>query len=196
MHIFFLLAINYHMNVIWTTIVILCFAVMLVVDGNAILPLCVDSARQGAQTALELVAVYSLWLGVFSVAEKCKVVDKLAQKLGFINKFLYGKVPISAQKHLTLNLASNLLGVGNAATPSAISAINIMEQNSSLGYAGAMLFVLNANGVQLIPTTVMSLRASLGSQSPTDIFLPTLICTVVTAVLGVVLVKFAYGAKQ
>ncbi len=184
------------MNVIWTVVVVISLAVLTVTNPNQVVALCVKSASQAVDYAVQLVAVYSLWLGVFSVAEKCFLVQKLAQILTKFNGFLYGKVSQVANEYLSLNMASNILGVGNAATPSAICAIKNMESGSTLSRAGAMLFVLNANGIQLVPTTVIGLRATMGSQNPSSILVPTAVCAVVTAILGVILVCIAYPKRR
>ena len=71
-----------------------------------------------------------------------------------------------------------------------------MEHDEKLSRAGAMLFVVNATSVQLLPTTVIGLRASLGSVNPSDIILPNFIATVITSVIGVALVFVAYGRPK
>ena len=86
--------------------------------------------------------------------------------------------------------------MGNAATPSAIEAIRRLEHGETLSRAGAVLFVVNASGVQLVPTTVIGLRAQAGSASPSDILLPTFISTVLTAVVGIALVCLAYPKRN
>ena len=129
---------------------------------------------------------------MFEVAEKCNVVQTLAKVLSPINKWLFGKISPSASKCISLNMASNLLGIGNAATPSAIQAIQQTEKGTKLSRAGAMLFVINASGIQLVPTTVIGLRASFNSTNPSSILLPTLICNAISTVLGVALVSIAY----
>ena len=166
------------------------------INPQGVLKVCLDSSSQALTTALELCAVYCLWLGVFEVAEKCRLVEKLSLCFERLNKFLYGNVEKAASDYISLNLASNLLGVGNAATPSAIAAINVMEKEEKLSRAGAMLFVVNATSVQLIPTTVIGLRASMGSLNPSDILLPNLISTVITSIVGVALVFAAYGKPK
>lgn len=181
------------MNIVWTTVTVAALAALTVTDPQSVLSVCVDSSAQALTTALGLCGVYCLWLGVFSVAEKCMLVEKLSRVLQKLNGFLYGNVSRAASEYISLNLASNLLGVGNAATPSAIGAIREMEKGDILSRSGAMLFVVNATSVQLVPTTVIGLRASLGSASPADILLPNLIATVITSVVGVALVFLAYG---
>ena len=122
--------------------------------------------------------------------------EKLSKLLKPLNKWLYGNVTEVAAGYVSLNLASNLLGVGNAATPSAISAIREVEHGEKLSRFGAMLFVVNATSVQLLPTTVIGLRASMGSADPSDIILPNLLATIVTSIVGIALVFVAYGKTK
>ena len=181
------------MNIVWTVVTVLSLTVLTFTNPQGVLTVCLDSSAQALTTALGLCGVYCLWLGIFEVAEKCQLVTKLSLCFARLNKFLYGNVEKAASDYISLNLASNLLGVGNAATPSAIAAINVMEKEEKLSRAGAMLFVVNATSVQLIPTTVIGLRASMGSVNPSDILLPNLISTIITSVVGIVLVFLAYG---
>ena len=184
------------MNIVWTVVTVVALLVLTITNPQSVLTVCLDSSAQALTTALSLCGVYCLWLGIFEVAEKCRLVEKLSLCFERLNKFLYGNVEKVASDYISLNLASNLLGVGNAATPSAIAAINVLEKDEKLSRAGAMLFVVNATSVQLIPTTVIGLRASMGSANPSDILLPNLISTIVTSVVGVALVFAAYGKMK
>lgn len=184
------------MNIVWTVVTVLSLAALTATNPNGVLAVCLDSCSQALTTALGLCGVYCLWLGVFEVADRCKLVEGLSRLLGKLNALLYGNIEKVAANYISLNLASNLLGVGNAATPSAISAIKIMEKNEILSRGGAMLFVVNATSVQLIPTTVIGLRASLGSLSPSDILLPNFISTAITSIVGVALVFVIYGKAK
>lgn len=181
------------MNIVWTVVTVLSLAALTITNPQGVLTVCLDSSAQALTTALGLCGVYCLWLGIFEIADKCKLVEGLSRCFDRLNKWLYGNVEKVASDYISLNLASNLLGVGNAATPSAISAIQVMEKDETLSRSGAMLFVINATSVQLIPTTVIGLRASLGSASPADILLPNLLSTIITSVVGVALVFMAYG---
>lgn len=181
------------MNIVWTTVTIVAIAALTFINPQSVLTVCLDSSAQALKTALELTAVYCVWLGVFKIAEECRLVEKLSKLLKPLNKWLYGNVSEVAANYVSLNLASNLLGVGNAATPSAIAAIKQEEHGEKLSRFGAMLFVVNATSVQLVPTTVIGIRASLGSASPSDIILPNLIATIAPSVVGIALVFVAYG---
>ena len=184
------------MNIVWTVVTVIALAVLTFTNPQSVLSVCLDSSSQALTTALGLCGVYCLWLGIFEVADKCKLVEKLSRCFAKLNKWLYGNIEKVASDYISLNLASNLLGVGNAATPSAISAIQVMEKEEKLSRSGAMLFVVNATSVQLIPTTVIGLRASMGSVNPSDILLPNLLSTVVTSFVGVALVFLAYGKPK
>ena len=111
------------MNIVWTVITIAALVALTVTSPTSVLTVCLDSSSQALKTALELCAVYCVWLGNFKGAEECRLVEKLSKLLKPLNKWLYGNVTEVAAGYVSLNLASNLLGVGNAATPSAISAI-------------------------------------------------------------------------
>lgn len=181
------------MNIVWTAITIVSLATLTVTNPQSLVSVCVDSGAQALKTALELCGVYCLWLGIFNVAEDCKLVEKLAAKLKPINKLLYGNIPQEASEYISLNFASNLLGVGNAATPSAVEALKRTEKGEKLSFAGTMLFVVNASGVQLVPTTVIGLRAALGSANAADVVLPNFLSTAATSALGITLVFLFCG---
>ena len=181
------------MNIVWTVVTVLSLAVLTFTNPQEVLTVCLDSSAQALTTALGLCGVYCLWLGIFEVADKCKLVEGLSKCFSRLNRWLYGNIEKAASDYISLNLASNLLGVGNAATPSAIAAIKETERDEKLSRTGAMLFVVNATSVQLVPTTVIGLRASFASVSPADILLPNLLSTFITSVLGIALVFLFYG---
>ncbi len=184
------------MNIVWTAVTLVALVALTVTQPQSVLTVCLDSCSQAVTTALGLMGVYCLWLGVFEVADRCRLVQGLSRCLGGLNKFLYGNVQKAAEQYISLNFASNLLGVGNAATPSAIAAVRELEHDEKLSRNGAMLFVVNATGVQLVPTTVMGLRAQLGSANPSDILLPNLLATLLTSIVGVALVFCVYGRAK
>ncbi len=184
------------MNIVWTITTVAALIALTATNPQSVLSVCVDSGAQALTTSLGLCGVYCLWMGIFQIAEECKLVEKLSACLQPLNRFLYGNVTKAAAQYVSLNLASNLLGVGNAATPSAIGAIHEMEKEEKLSRFGAMLFVVNATSVQLVPTTVIGLRASMGSVNAADILLPNLLSTAATSVLGVALVFLFYRRRR
>ena len=130
-----------------------------------------------------LFCTYSIFIPLTKILEKGKVDKKVAKMLKPINEKLFPCESEIAYKHLSVNLTTNLIGIGGASTPSGILAIENMKSRKNK----LTLVVMNALSIQIIPTTVIAMRASAGGKI--DIVLPTLIATTVTTVLGVVLVK-------
>jgi spore maturation protein A len=97
---------------------------------------------------------------------------------------------------ISINLSANLLGLGGAATPYGIKAAQLLDASPHAEYASCMLFALNATSIQLLPTSVVGIRAALGSGSPADIVLPTIICTTLSTVIAVTLTFLFLGRKH
>ena len=138
---------------------------------------------------LKMVVIYAVWMGVFSLMEKSGVSNKFAKLLKPINRLLFGKVPDKANDYISLNISANILGMSGATTPMGIKAIGELEKHKNTEYAIAMFFVINATSIQLIPSSVIALRTSLYSSSPADIILPTVLSTLLSSIIGVLLVK-------
>ena len=181
------------MNKIWFMMIVgsLCF--LLWSDPSLVLNSMIDAAADAFSLSLELCAVYAVWLGVLEIVEASGLSDKLARALRPIIKKLFKIDDKEAEKMIALNMSANMLGLGNAATPMGINAMKRLDDGSGTATpAMIMLIVLNSTSIQLLPTTVIGLRASAGSSSPSDIILPTLLATICTCTLGIVLVKFCH----
>ena len=148
---------------------------------------------QGAVTlAITLTALYGFWLGFMGIIEKVGLTDKLAKILAPVVRFLFGKdISPKTRKYLTVNMSANLIGLGNAATPMGIKAIESMETEGQkkASLPMIMLVVISATSLQLIPTTVIGLRAAHGSLNPTAFLWPSIVATVTSTIVGVTLVK-------
>ncbi len=152
-----------------------------------------DGAAQGVTLAIGLVGVMALWLGLLKVAEKSGLVDKLARAVRPVFRPLFPGVPDGhpAISAMLLNIAANMLGLGNAATPFGIKAMEELEKlNPTPGTAtnAQVLFLaINTASLQLVPTTVIALRVSAHSTDPAGIILPCLLasfCALTVAVLS------------
>ena len=105
-------------------------------------------------------------------------------------KLLIGDVDEYTRGQLSINITSNILGMGNASIPSAINTISGLDKGSKYATAGMlMVLILNTTSLQIIPTTIMSLRVIAGSTNASEIILPTLIATLGSTIAGIVLVK-------
>lgn len=152
------------------------------------------AAMEGASAAVELTlsmaGALCLWSGVMTVMERGGVTEGLAR---LFRPLLRRILPRASRDTDTLaavsaNVSANLLGLGNAATPSGMEAVRRMEeeqkQNPQVRHALYMLLILNATGLQMFPTTVLTLRVAAGSADPNAILLPTLACTAFSTLVG------------
>lgn len=170
---------------------------LLFVNPSAALSEMLNASSGALNLCVELVAVYAVWLGMLELVDKSGLGEKLARALRPVIKWLFKIDNAEIEKMIALNMSANMLGLGNAATPMGIKAMQSLDDGSGVATtAMIMLIVLNATSIQLLPSTVIGLRSSAGSASPADIVLPTLLATIVTSVLGVTLVKIISSLKN
>lgn len=174
------------MNAIFTVILISSLIALTFVAPAELLPTLLGGAEDAAAMALTLFCIYAVWMGLSKLAEKSGLSKGAAKVLKPLSKKLFKTENETALENLAMNLSCNLLGIGGAATPYAVKAIGELEKDKNT-FAQKLLFVINSTSIQLIPSTVIALRAGAGSASSFDIFLPSLICTCVSTGLGVAL---------
>lgn len=178
------------MNRIWIVMVIASICFLLWSAPGSVLSQMLDSSAQSLQLAIELCAVYAVWLGILELVEASGLSEKLARLLHPIIKKVFDVKDPVTEKLIAMNISANMLGLGNASTPLAIKAMQKMDTGSPVASTPMiMLIVINATSIQLLPTTVIGLRQAAGSASPADIILPTLLTTICTTILAIVLVK-------
>ncbi len=163
---------------------------MLLVNPDGAINSMISGANNAVTLALTLLASYALWLGLFKLVDKTGISGFLAKLLRRPVNFLFPGVNDKAKGYLSANIAANFLGLGNAATPMGINAACEMDDKSGRATDGMiMLLVLSSTSLQLLPSTVIGLRAAKGSASPAS-FLPACICaTVLSTIVGITLVK-------
>ena len=177
------------MNIIFGVSLCICTILLLFISPEGVLSAMLTGGQGALDLTLKLVVVYCVWLGVFKIMEKTNLSTRFAKLLTPLNKLLFGKVEKSANDYIALNISANILGVSGATTPMGIKAIKELDKDKNSDYAVAMFFVVNATSVQLIPSSVLALRTSLSSASPSDIILPTILATLLSSIVGVILVK-------
>ena len=181
------------MGKIWLIMLISGVSTLLFVNPGAVLAAITQGSLDAVNLAMRLVALYAFWLGFFSILEKTGVAGKLAKLLRPVVKFLFPGAAEETNKLVTMNISANLLGLGNAATPMAIRAVKSMDDgNPKASLNMIMLVVISSTSLQLLPSTVIGLRAAHGSTAPADFLFAGFIATTVSTVLGVTMVK-AYG---
>lgn len=182
------------MNGIFAAVFLVSAALFLIFDPEGFLPAMLAGGQKAATLSLSLLAVYCVWLGFFKVMEKSGLAGKLSRGVYPLAKKLFRSNDKDAIYLASCNLSANFLGLPGAPTPLGIKAT---EKFCAAGndYAADMLFVLNATSLQLLPATVIALRAAAGSASAADIFLPTLIATLLSTLLGAAAV-FLTGKRR
>lgn len=157
-----------------------------------------SSAQSAAAFALSLIGVYALWLGLLQILEDSGAIAAFSRRAERLVRLLFSGLKRSSRavSLITLNLVANMLGMGNAATPFGIAAMQAMQEENSSNtlpsHDMCMFIILNTCSVQLLPLTIISVRSAAGSLAPADIVLPAFLATLITAVIGV---SLAFAAR-
>lgn len=186
------------LNFIWIGLVLISIIVGLIVtvmSGDAgilteILNSTFASAKSGFEISIGLTGVLALWLGIMKIGERAGVVDTLGRGVSPFFRRIFPTVPANHPVYgsMLMNVAANMLGLDNAATPMGLKAmselqeLNVDKQRAS--NAMIMFVVLGASGLTLVPTTIMAYRAQMGAANPADVFLPILIATYAATLVG------------
>ncbi|MBQ8374273.1 MAG: nucleoside recognition protein [Clostridia bacterium] len=184
------------MNAIFTLLFLAAAICLLFFNPELFLSTVLDSASSAASLCVALLASYAIWLGLMQVWEDCGLTNLLSKALKPLCKRLFRTDDKEVLTAISVNLSANLLGIGGAATPYGIKAAQLLDKTEHAEYASCMFFALNATSIQLLPTSVVGIRASLGSGAPADIILPTLICTTLSTVLACFLTWLCLGRKS
>ena len=178
------------MNVVWTIVMVLGLIIMLITNVDVALPSILDGGSKAVTLSLKLWGIYAVWLGILKIVEETGLDKKLAKLFQPLIRLLVGRTDEYTNNQIAINITSNILGMGNASTPSGMNAIAGLDKGGKYATAGMiMIMVLNSSSLQLIPTTIVGLRTMAGSSMASDIIIPTLIATTITTVVGILLVK-------
>ncbi len=178
------------MNAIFGAVTILSLAILIVIHPEEALAAMMRGGTKAAELSAKMTVIYAVWFGIFEILKKTGLSEKLAKLLKPVNRLLFGTLPEEAERYIALNMSANILGVSGATTPMGIKATQtLLNDKKKHTHAVQMFFVINATSIQLIPASVISLRTSLGSTSPSDILLPTILATTLSTVIGVLLMK-------
>lgn len=181
------------MSKIWLFMIVSSLFVIVVTIPEQALMVMMGASASGVQMCIEFLGIYAIWLGILQVLDDTKLSHKLSQLLAKPIRFIFGETDPETEKNICLNVSSNILGLGSAATPFGIKAMQGMDKGSEVATKGMiMLIVINSTGIQVLPTTVIGLRALAGSASPSAIIWPTVVATFVPTIIGIILVKFIY----
>ena len=152
-----------------------------------------DSSKNAFETSIGLTGVLTLWLGIMKIGEKAGVVNVLARMLSPFFSKLFPDIPKNhpVMGSIFMNIASNMLGLDNAATPTGLKAMAQMQELNTKKDTATnpmiMFLVLNTSGLTLIPTTILGYRSMNGAAQPMDVFIPILLATTVATIAGILI---------
>lgn len=164
-------------------------------SGEIISNAIISTTTSTVELIIGLVGMMCLWCGVMKIAEKSGLTGKLSKLLMPILKRIFKEAgkDEKAMGAIVMNITANMFGLGNAATPFGIKAMEEMDRlNNEKGTATndmILFLILNAACVQLVPSTVISIRAAAGSSNPGLIIIPAIITTFIASIIGIILCK-------
>ncbi len=197
------------LNYIWIGFLLIAFVIALVklifFGDLAVFPAIVDAtfdtAKTGFEISLYLTGVLSLWLGIMKIGERGGVIKILGKMISPLFTRLMPDLPKDHSAHgaIVMNLAANMLGLDNAATPMGLKAMEQMQEvnpkKEQASNPQIMFLVLNTSGLTLIPVSIMVYRAQAGAVSPSDVFIPILLATFFSTMAGLLIVAFFQKLK-
>ena len=197
------------LNYIWISLILLAIIIGLIQAvwmGNIeifsdILNSTFTNAKTGFELSLGLAGILSLWMGIMKIGEKAGVVNTLGKGVAPFFTRIFPEIPKNHPVFgsMLMNIAANMLGLDNAATPMGLKAMGELQElntdKSKASNAMITFVVLGASGLTLIPTTIMAYRAQLGATNPADVFLPILIATYIATLAGLIAVCVSQKIK-
>ena len=188
------------LNYIWIAFFLIAFAfgiVGLIMGDTTLFQKMVDATFDSSKTAFEvslgLTGVLALWLGIMKIGEKAGIVNVLARLLSPVFTKLFPDIPKNhpVMGSIFMNIASNMLGLDNAATPTGLKAMAQMQELNTKKDTATnpmiMFLVLNTSGLTIIPTSILAFRSANGAAQPTDVFIPILLATAVATIAGIII---------
>ena len=195
------------LNIIWPIFIIISFGYA-IFSGNLdkLNEAIFSSTSESVNLCISLLGTICLWTGIMHIASKTSVIDKLTKLLRPLMKFLFPDIEENSKIHqeISMNMVANILGLGNAATPLGLKAMKSMQKENknknTLTNSMITFIVINTASMQIIPTTVIAIRSSMGSSNPTAVVFPVWIATICAAIAGItatkIFIKFSKKGKN
>lgn len=181
------------MNKIWIFLFIISIISLCFGDPTKVLSGLLTASNSAVKLSFSLCAIYAIWMGLFMILEKSGLSQKLSHFLSPIINKIFGKCNLSneSKQYVSMNISANLLGMGGAATPLGIKAIESMQKDnkdkSSASFPMIMLIIISCSSVQLLPTSIVGMLASAGSSNPTSIIFPSILCSIISTTIAILL---------
>ncbi len=184
------------LNILWPVFIIISI-IYAIFSGNldSLNKSIFESTESAVSLTLTLIGMTCLWSGIMEIASNTNILNYLTKALNPIVRKIFPDIMLSNKSYdnIIMNIVANILGLGNAATPLGLKAMNELQNENkdkeTLSDNMMMLIVLNTASLQIIPTTVISIRSSLGSNNPTRIIFPVWLSTICAAIVGIICCK-------
>ena len=184
------------LNIIWPIFIIVSYIYAILTGkvfqvNNSVF----ESCESAVKLTITFLGTMCLWTGIMQIAKKTTLIDKLTKLLKPIMKILFPDISEDnpVHKEISMNMVANILGLGNASTPLGLKAMKTLQKENpkkdTLTNSMAMFIIINTASIQIIPTTVIAIRSSLGSVNPTKIIIPVWIATIAAAIAGIIMAK-------
>ncbi|HKL94050.1 MAG TPA: hypothetical protein VJZ69_02060 [Clostridia bacterium] len=178
------------MNIVFLLLSLASLAMLMINSPDTVFPIMIGGATSAIELILKLLAIYSVWLSVLKMMERTGADKLIAKILRPVTKRLFKGESEDAQVFISINFASNILGMGGASTPAGIKAMREMHKSGDTASPNMILFlVIAATSIQFFPATVIALRSTAGSANASDILLPTLISSASSTAIAIILCK-------
>ncbi|MCM2531777.1 spore maturation protein [Neobacillus pocheonensis] len=161
-----------------------------------------DGAKEAVTLCIGLISILVFWLGMMRIAEKSGLLNHLSKLFRPLVKRLFPEVPANhpAMGYILSNMIANMFGLGNAATPLGIKAMEELQQlnggKDSASRSMITFLAINTASITIIPTTVIAIRMNYHSASPTEIVVPTLIATIISAIGAILIDRYFYYRRS
>lgn len=184
------------LNLVWPIFIIISFSYS-IISGNLqnLNSSIFDSVENAVNLSITMLGTMCMWSGIINVAINTKIMEIMNKLLKPVIKFLFPEIRENkkAQNEISMNMVANILGLGNAATPLGLKAMETLQKENKnkqeLSNSMIMLIVINTASIQIIPTTIIAIRSSLGAENPTSIIVNVWIATICAAIVGVTVTK-------
>ena len=158
-----------------------------------------ESARAAVSLCITLLGIIAMWTGLMAIAEKSGLVASLSAKMAPLLSYLFPELPKSSKalEHISTNFMANMLGLGWAATPAGIKAMQEMQKlnrdKNTASKSMCMFMIINMSSMQLVTVNVIAFRTQYGSANPSEIIAPGILVTILTTIIAVVFAKLCEG---
>ena len=184
------------LNIIWPLFIIISYSYSIISGNiNEINNSIFDSAKSAVELTITFFGTICLWNGIIQITKETTLMKKITKILNPIINFLFPKEKNNskAKQEMSMNIVANILGLGNAATPLGLNAMQTLQKENpkkdTLTDTMMMFIILNTASLQIIPTTVIAIRSSLHSSNPSKVIVPIWIATICAAIAGEISAK-------